>query len=275
MNYMLDGWSGKRFRLLNTTNTLLTGKALFPFAYEEIECRRIGKGLAMPLIHMWRHERAFIAGLRDRKLPQAEEALQWLQAQGFQTAVRHSGGAAVPLDGGVVNVTVILPKSEGKLDFKQDFQFMANMITEAVKPFSTEEAAVGEIVGSYCPGDYDISIRGTKFCGLAQRRHTRSFMLQAFVVVEGSGETRAQWAQQFYQRANPNAQEDSSSHPIVRSNTMRSLSEVSTISSTEEWTSTIKHLLSPMIVEETTAYDPELSLEADQLITNLQARYDK
>ena len=32
-----------------------------------------------------------------------------LRSLGYDTAVRHSGGAAVPLDAGVVNLSLILP----------------------------------------------------------------------------------------------------------------------------------------------------------------------
>lgn len=99
--------------------------------------------------------RGVVLGLRDSKLPYAAQAMAKLEQQGIRTAVRHSGGAAVPLDDGIVNVSLVLPKGRGKLDFHDDFRLLASLITEAVAMSHPQAAArieAGEIVGSYCPG---------------------------------------------------------------------------------------------------------------------------
>lgn len=43
---------------------------LYAFALEELLCRAIGKA-APPILHIWRHPRAFVMGLRDSRLPKA------------------------------------------------------------------------------------------------------------------------------------------------------------------------------------------------------------
>jgi octanoyl-[GcvH]:protein N-octanoyltransferase len=169
---------------------------LFPFALDEVIGREVGEG-RMPLIHIWRHPRAFVMGLRDRRLPGADKAMNWLREQGYDVAVRNSGGAAVPLDPGVVNLSVILPNPERSLDFRQDFVVMADLIKGALQGSGVRVAA-GEIAGAYCPGDYDLSVDGRKFCGIAQRRLTKAYIVQAFVVVEGSGEERRRLVRRFY-----------------------------------------------------------------------------
>ena len=54
------------------------------------------------------------------------------------------------------------------------------------------EIEAREIVGSYCPGSYDLSIDGKKFAGISQRRIRNGVAVQIYLCVNGSGEERAQ-----------------------------------------------------------------------------------
>ncbi|MBO9609257.1 MAG: lipoate--protein ligase family protein [Paenibacillaceae bacterium] len=193
-------------RILDLTASGAGEPILTPFARDELLCRAVGAGHP-PVVHLWRHPRAVVLGLRDSRLPHIREAADWLRAQGYEPAVRNSGGAAVPLDDGVVNVSVVLPIVPPAGDFRADFPIMAELIRGALKR-RTNAVAFGEIAGAYCPGDYDVSIGGRKFCGISQRRQMRSFVLHAFVVARGSGRERAELAKRFYDVA---VGEDSSS----------------------------------------------------------------
>ncbi|MGZ9585745.1 lipoate--protein ligase family protein [Paenibacillus marinisediminis] len=186
--------------VLDRTNELTEKDVLYPFALDEMLCRRTGQG-GPAICHLWRHPRAFVMGQRDSRLPRAAEAEQWLQSLGYETAVRSSGGAAVPLDLGVVNLSLILPKtSQGDLHFHRDFERMYQLIRAALEE-TGREVDKGEIAGAYCPGDYDLSINGLKFCGIAQRRQSHAFIVQAFVVCSGSGRDSARLVRDFYDRA--------------------------------------------------------------------------
>src|SRR5690606_11212042 len=118
----------------------------------------------------------------------------------YATVVRNSGGAAVPLHDGVVNVSVLFPKPIGLLDIYEDFAWMADFIAEVLAPLGVNFDR-GEVQGSYCPRDYDLSSGGRKFCGIAQRRRIDAYSLQAFVIVEGDGTSTGQQARQFYEHA--------------------------------------------------------------------------
>lgn len=200
---------------------------LIPFAYEETLCRDIGSGLAPASLHLWSHPGGVALGLRDRKLPFATQAMDKLERKGIRTAVRHSGGAAVPLDAGIINVSLLLPKGKGKLDFHDDFRLLAALITEAVAvshPLAAAQIEAGEIVGSYCPGDFDLAIGGRKFCGIAQRRQNNAYFVHAFVVVSGSGQERGERIRDFYEEA---AGGDASlTYPRVRPETIAGLGEL-------------------------------------------------
>ncbi|KRE36639.1 biotin/lipoate A/B protein ligase family protein [Paenibacillus sp. Soil724D2] len=194
---------------------------LYAFALEELLCRAIGK-TAPPILHVWRHPRAFVMGLRDSRLPNAAEANDWLLSQGFDTAVRNSGGAAVPLDLGVVNVSLLLPKSAGDMEHRKDFDLMVALIRDVMSTI-TNRIDQGEVMGSFCPGEFDLSVGGRKFCGIAQRRQQHALSVQAFIIVEGLGEAKASLARSFYERAAGSASPND--YPAVAPGSMASLSE--------------------------------------------------
>jgi octanoyl-[GcvH]:protein N-octanoyltransferase len=173
---------------------------LYSFALDELLCRQAGEG-GPPIVHLWRHPSAFILGQRDSRLPHVEAARQQIEALRYYTAVRNSGGAAVPLDQGVVNVSLIVPIGNATgMRFNHDFERMYELIALALS-FTGCRVDKGEIPGAYCPGDYDLSIDGRKFCGIAQRRQAKALIVQAFVVAEGSGSERAAMVRSFYDTA--------------------------------------------------------------------------
>lgn len=213
--------------LFQHLNAEESGEMLIPFAFEEVLCRDVGAGLVPASLHLWSHPGGVVLGLRDSKLPYAAQAMARLEEQGIRTAVRHSGGAAVPLDTGIVNVSLVLPKGRGKLDFHDDFRLLASLITEAVAISHPEAAAqiqAAEIVGSYCPGDFDLAIGGRKFCGIAQRRQNNAYFVHAFVVVSGSGLERGEIIRDFYERASGG--DSTLSYPHVRPETIAGLGEL-------------------------------------------------
>jgi octanoyl-[GcvH]:protein N-octanoyltransferase len=188
--------------LLTHLHLPATEDIYYPFACEEWLCREAGEDRApVPAVHLWRHERSFVLGLRDSRLPNAAAAMDWLEREeGYRVMVRNSGGAAVPLDLGVVNVTLIRRNMPGRLDMNADFRLMAGLLAGSLEPFGVG-FDTGEVAGSYCPGEYDLSVGGRKFCGLAQRRQLRAYAVQAFVNAEGDSEARASIVREFYRRA--------------------------------------------------------------------------
>ncbi|MDF2922061.1 MAG: ywfL [Paenibacillaceae bacterium] len=211
------------------------------FAWDEMVCRRVGEGAMPPVAHLWRHPNALVLGLRDRRLPNAAGAMERLRGEGVSVGVRNSGGAAVPLDRGVVNLSLVFPYAEGtRLDFHNEFRMMAGLIGEAAAEWAVV-ARSGEIRGAYCPGEYDLAIGGRKFCGIAQRRQLRGYVVSAFVVVEGSGAARTARARSFYEEATgglPHADD-----PKVAPDTVASLQELAGVNSAEAFMRVLRRQL--------------------------------
>lgn len=215
----------QRLLLLDRMNELGHDDPLHAFALDELLCRRAGREM-QAICHIWRHPQAFILGTQDSRLPFAQEAMHELELGDWRVAVRNSGGAAVPLDGGVVNVSLIIPNTGMKHSgYMNDFEAMFLLIRDALGAAGRHVAVEkGEVPGAYCPGDYDLSIGGYKFCGIAQRRQVRATVIQAFVVAEGSGRARAELVRAFYDIASGG--DASLGHPIVTGNSTASLEEL-------------------------------------------------
>src|SRR5690625_6989579 len=103
--------------------------------------------------------------------------------------VRNSGGLAVALDRGVLNISLILPNVK-KLSIDDGFQAMYHFIQHMFLDI-TDGIKAYEIVGFYCPGDYDLSIDGIKFDGIVQRRVKHAAAIQIYIDIEGNSYERS------------------------------------------------------------------------------------
>lgn len=257
------------FRVFDHSREPLTSDALLPFAFEELLCREVGNG-EQASIHFWRHRQACILGVRDRQLPYAGAGVEALQARGYQVAVRHSGGAAVPLDSGVLNFSIVLPMGVGQLSFQEDFERMAQVITQAAATFSGLPAVVvGEVTGSYCPGGYDLSVGGRKFAGIAQRRQTKAHIVHAFILVSGDALARAQVARDYYDIAGKDSLMD---YPTVDPKTMVSLVEHDAAVTVESFKQAILGALSVAEIHASWVFE---ATQLKQMQEVLEHRYDR
>src|SRR5690606_21822603 len=89
----------------------------------------------------------------------------------------------------------------------------------------TDQIKAGEIVGSYCPGSYDLSINGKKFAGISQRRVKKGVAVQIYLCVTGSGSRRAEIIRKFYEQS---IQQENTkfNYPDVKPEVMASLNEL-------------------------------------------------
>src|SRR5690625_7930296 len=107
-------------------------------------------------------------GIPYSQLPPIESWIQLLADSGYKAIIRNSGGLAVALDQGVLNISLILPNIK-KVSIHDGYEAMFSFIQYMLRDLTNEIKAY-EIVGSYCPGDYDLSICCVKFAGILQLR---------------------------------------------------------------------------------------------------------
>lgn len=198
--------------------------ALQSFATDDTLCASVGAGQAPATARTWVHHNTIVMGIQDTKLPFLQDGVQFLKEQGFQVIVRNSGGLAVVLDEGVLNISLIFPEAEKGIDINRGYETMWALIQRMFADFPVEIEA-REIVGSYCPGSYDLSINGKKFAGISQRRLRRGVAVQIYLCVNGSGSERAAMVGKFYELAKRNEQ-TKFVYPEIVPEVMASLAEL-------------------------------------------------
>jgi octanoyl-[GcvH]:protein N-octanoyltransferase len=188
------------WRIIDQSAVGVHFQALQSFGTDDTLCNSVGSGKAPATARTWVHHNTIVLGIQDTKLPNLQAGIQFLNEQGFQVIVRNSGGLAVVLDEGVLNISLILPETEKGIDINRGYDTMWHLIQNMFADYP-QQIEAREIVGSYCPGSYDLSIQGKKFAGISQRRLKKGVAVQIYLCVNGSGNERAQLIKNFYEIA--------------------------------------------------------------------------
>lgn len=77
------------------------------FAMDDTLCASVGKGESPATARSWVHHRTIVLGIQDTRLPFLEDGVKLLEDEGYRVIVRNSGGLAVVLDEGVLNISLI------------------------------------------------------------------------------------------------------------------------------------------------------------------------
>ncbi|ENH97662.1 lipoate-protein ligase A [Gracilibacillus halophilus YIM-C55.5] len=213
----------KQIRLIDHSHPGALQTAMASFAVDDTLCQTIGKSTNDVAVRFWVHPKTVVLGAIDTRLPAFAEAHSFLQQQGYEVVVRNSGGLAVNLDDGVLNVSFIIPDTP-EMGIHSGYALMTDSIRSLFSSW-TKDIEAYEITGSYCPGDYDLSIDGKKFAGISQRRVKGGIAVQIYICVEGSGSERAALIRDFYTYGKANVSERFT-YPTVDPQTMRSVNEL-------------------------------------------------
>ncbi|UTE77619.1 lipoate--protein ligase family protein [Rossellomorea sp. KS-H15a] len=187
-----------RWRVIDQSSLGPMFGALQSFAMDDTLCTAIGAGQSDPTARSWVHHQTVVLGIQDTKLPFLSDALEVLEEEGYRYIVRNSGGLAVVLDEGVLNLSLVFPDSEKGIDINRGYDAMWLLVKDMFKEFDVEIEAK-EITQSYCPGSYDLSINDQKFAGISQRRIRNGVAVQVYLCASGSGSERARLIQRFYE----------------------------------------------------------------------------
>lgn len=212
------------WRFIDESMTARTRSALESFAADDMLCQLVGQLQSSPTVRTWVHNRTVVLGIQDHRLPHIEEATAMLEQAGYHSIVRNSGGLAVVLDEGVLNISIVLSEQRSSIDIPEGYELMLAFI-ELLFPEAENRIKAYEVVGSYCPGSYDLSIDGRKFAGISQRRLRSGIAVQVYLCVEGSGSERAELIRDFYDTG-LQGETTKFSYPVINPEVMASLSEL-------------------------------------------------
>ncbi|MBM7570506.1 lipoate--protein ligase family protein [Aquibacillus albus] len=213
----------RAIRYINHSNPSYLSTAMASFAIDDAIAISVGNEASPPAVRLWVHEQTVVLGIPDVRLPYFESGVRFLHNKGYDTVVRNSGGLAVALDAGILNMSFILPDVK-RVSIHDGYQAMVHFIQYLFRDVTNDIQAF-EIKGSYCPGEYDLSIRGKKFAGISQRRVKNGTAVQIYLCVEGDGSVRAKLIQSFYEYG-LQGEKGNFDYPLIEPGTMKSLSQL-------------------------------------------------
>lgn len=214
----------KKWRVIDQSVTGLHLDPLQSFGMDDTLCASVGSGNLPATARAWVHHHTIVLGIQDTKLPFLAEGLNYLKENNYHYIIRNSGGLAVVLDEGVLNLTLVFPEREKGIDINRGYEAMFLLIKEMFADFD-QVIEAREIVGSYCPGSYDLSIDGKKFAGISQRRIRNGVAVQIYLCVSGSGGERAEIIRNFYSLSKKEV-ETKFVYPTIQPEVMESLAEL-------------------------------------------------
>ncbi|MEK9197373.1 lipoate--protein ligase family protein [Ureibacillus sp. 179-F W5.1 NHS] len=212
------------WRFIDQSLIMKNRTPLESFAMDDTLCQLVGQLQSSPTVRTWVHDQTVVLGIQDHRLPFIQEGIQLLNNNGYRAIVRNSGGLAVLLDSGVLNISIIMSEQAGTIHINSGYDMMVDFI-KLLFPEAAEKIEAYEIIGSYCPGSYDLSIDGKKFAGISQRRLRQGVAVQIYLCIEGSGSNRAKLIKDFYD-ISLKKEKTKFAYPTIQPEVMASLSEL-------------------------------------------------
>lgn len=164
------------------------------------ECARDGQ----PSAHLWQAPQCLIVTRKDVRLPRYQEACEQLAAEGWPVHVRDSGGTAVPHGAGILNLSLLLPRTT--TDLGHYYHLLGAPLLTLLAEYGLE-GNYDFVPGSFCDGQYNLVIGGRKITGTAQRwlapgqDHNGAVLAQAMLLVAGDVDEGTRMASRFYELA--------------------------------------------------------------------------
>jgi octanoyl-[GcvH]:protein N-octanoyltransferase len=153
---------------------------------------KVKTGEIGPCLRLYRPAPTVAFGQRDANLPGFEAAAEACRKLGFEPLVRRAGGRAAAYHEGTLVIDHVEPHRDAIAGAKGRFAFFGELLAGALRSVGVQ-AAVGEIPGEYCPGEFSVHGqaadhpgRQVKLIGTAQRVVSGGWLFSSVIVVENS-----------------------------------------------------------------------------------------
>ncbi|MFM5274058.1 protein ligase [Aeromonas caviae] len=157
-----------------------------------------------PRAHLWQVPQCLIVTRKDTRLPRYQAACEQLAAEGWPVHVRDSGGTAVPHGAGILNLSLMLPRTT--TDLAHYYRLLGAPLLALLGEYGLA-GSYDFVPGSFCDGQYNLVIGGRKVTGTAQRwlapgqDHHGAVLAQAMLLVAGNVDQGTRMASRFYELA--------------------------------------------------------------------------
>ncbi|MET4096635.1 octanoyl-[GcvH]:protein N-octanoyltransferase [Arthrobacter sp. UYCu712] len=194
-NNMTEAAVGPRTLTIVRQEESLGAAADLDFAIELLQ--RVKTGAVGPMLRLYRPVPTVAFGQRDTHLPGFDSAARACRELGFEPLVRKAGGRAAAYHEGTLVIDHLEPHRDAIAGAKGRFSFFGELLAQALRTAGVD-AAVGEIPGEYCPGEFSVHGQDPEFpqhqvklIGTAQRVVAGGWLFSSVIVVENSAPIRA------------------------------------------------------------------------------------
>ncbi|MDQ0820853.1 octanoyl-[GcvH]:protein N-octanoyltransferase [Arthrobacter sp. V4I6] len=194
-NNMPEAAGGPRTLTIVRQEESLGAAGDLDFAIELLQ--KVKAGHLGPTLRLYRPVPTVAFGQRDTHLPGFDAAARACRSLGFEPLVRKAGGRAAAYHQGTLVIDHLEPERDAIVGAKGRFSFFGELLAQALRSAGVD-AAVGEIPGEYCPGEFSVHGRNpelpshqVKLVGTAQRVVAGGWLFSSVIVVEDSAPIRA------------------------------------------------------------------------------------
>src|SRR6478752_2788885 len=152
-NNMPQAPAGPRTLTVVRQEESLGAAADLDFALELLQ--KVKTGSLGPMLRLYRPVPTVAFGQRDTHLPGFEAAAAACREQGFEPLIRKAGGRAAAYHQGTLVIDHLEPDTDAIAGAKGRFSFFGELLAQALRDAGVQ-AAVGEIPGEYCPGEFSV-----------------------------------------------------------------------------------------------------------------------
>lgn len=131
--------------------------------------KAVSRGERLPTIRVWRHlpVQGLVVSRRDVAGERGASAMEAMTRRNWPIFVRPTGGTAVPHGEGVLNLSMLFPRTREKATTDGYYRLLCGGIIEWLSELGLA-GSTGDIPGSYCDGNYNVIVDGKKLVGTAQ-----------------------------------------------------------------------------------------------------------
>ncbi len=126
---------------------------------------------AAPTFRLWENRQALVVSRHDMQLPHIARAVEHMEEAGWPVVTRETGGSAVPLGPGILNLSLVLPRSmvTGASGYSMDtvYRLLCDPIQQALATINIP-TVFGSVPGAFCDGRFNLVAGGKKIAGTAQ-----------------------------------------------------------------------------------------------------------
>lgn len=178
-------------------------------AVEELVAREVGNGGFLPTIRIWRNKQEclILGKFNQTNLDLSHPVREIIQRRKIKLVRRFSGGEVIFQNGGCLNFSITVPSSH-KFAFNKIDKIFKTLSSGVIRALNTigVPAQHGKVDAVFCPGPYDIVVRGRKLAGVSLAKRSKFTLVHGTLLVNVDLDEYIKTMEKFYQGSGQNKQ---------------------------------------------------------------------